>query len=210
MPDEAATKLRINLARWNCFQFRITTEMTLSDDIVRTLGIDPKRRFHVLHEAYNRDQIAHSMTMRLVRLGEQQNRYGVRLVYETESPKEPGTGLMVRQTKPSSSKVSEIFLRLCRVESLLLFRCDCSFSYRREEKGIYFPLPIKIEDELFDEVRGIKLVKLQQDKILLENYVDLVEPNLMIHRVKFLHEGKCTIDLPQKLLRQARKISKST
>jgi hypothetical protein len=131
-------------------------------------------------------------------------------MYETETPIKPILSLTIRPTKPTTPKASEAFLQICKLETSSLFRCDCSFSYRREEKEVHFALPIKVEDDLFDEIRGIRLVKLQQDKILLENFMDLVEPNLMIYRIKFLHEGRCSADLPQKLLRQARTISRKS
>ena len=71
-------------------------------------------------------------------------------------------------------------------------------------------MPIKFEGEIFDEVRGLKFVKLEQDKILWENSVDLVETDLMLHRVRFAQEGKCSLDLPRKLLLRARDISLRT
>jgi len=150
------------------------------------------------------------MTLRCVRHEGQQNRYGVRLIYETEEPEELVPKLLRLKIKPTSPTPSEGFLQLCSQETSLLFRCTCSFLYRRGDEGIQFVLPIKIDDELFDEVRAIRFVKLQQDKILLENSLDLIEDDLMVHRIMFVHEGKCSVGLPQKLLKQARAISQRT
>ena len=207
MKTDVARKLRINLARWRCFSFRVTTEGTLGEDVAKLLGIASKRRFTRLYEEYTRSGVVHSMTMRFVRRMGQQNRYGIRVVYDTEEPKEGLSRLMGGAT---SLKPSEGFLELCNLEDSFVFRCDCSFSYRRGDKEVYFPLPIKIEDELFDEVRGVRFVKLQQDKILMENSLDLVETDVMVHRVRFAHEGKFSVDLPQKLLKQAKTISQKT
>ncbi|MDH5695378.1 MAG: hypothetical protein OEZ00_02040 [Dehalococcoidia bacterium] len=207
MQTEPAGKLRLNLARWDCLSFRITTEVTLEEDVAESLGIVLKRRFARFYEQYTRGGVLHSMALRFVRYQEPRNRYGIRLLYETEQTQEFMPSLII---KPTTPKPSEVFLRVCNLETSLVFRCDCSFIYKREGEGVYFPLPIKLEDELFDEIRGVRLVKLQQDKILLENFIDLVEPDVMIHRIKFAHEGKCSVDLPQRLLRRAKTISRNT
>jgi acetone carboxylase gamma subunit len=114
--------------------------------------------------------------------------------------------------KPSVPKPSEAFYILCNnIDTPLFIRCDCTFSYGREDKDYHFSLPVKIkDDEMFDEARGIRFVKLQQDKILWENYIDLVEKDLMIHRVKYAQETKCSADLPLSLLKLAKNISKRT
>jgi len=207
METDVARKLRINLARWRCFSFRVTTEATLGEDVTKLLGIDPKRRFARLYEEYTRNGIAHAMTLRFARHEGQRNRYGIRVVYETEEPKEFMPRLVI---EPTSLKPSEGFLQLCNVETSFSFRCDCSFLYSRGDKKEFFPLPIKIDHELFDEVRSIRFVKLQNDKILWENSLDLIETDLMVHRIKFVHEGKCSTDLAQKLLKQAKAISQKT
>jgi hypothetical protein len=204
---ELAGKLRLNLVRWNCFSLRITTEAILEEDVVESLGIDPKRRFVRFYEYYTRSGVPHSMSLRFVRYQEPRSRYGIRLLYEAEQTREFMPSLII---KPTTSKPSEVFLLVCNLETSLVFHCDCSFSYKREDEGIHFLLPVKIEDELFDEIRGVRFVKLQQDRILLENSLDLVEPNLMVHRVRFTHEGRCSVDLPQKLFKQARTISRKT
>lgn len=207
MQTDIARKLRINLARWNCFSLRITTEATLEESSAESVGIDSRRRFKRLYEEYTRSGVVHTMTLRFARHEGYQHRYGIRLVYETEEAKESMPKLKVETT---TIKPSEAFLQLCNLDTSLLFRCGCSFFYRRGDEGIQFVLPIKIDDEMFDEVRGLRFVKLQQDKILLENSVDLIETDLMIQRIKFAHEGKCSVDLPQRLLRQARRISLRT
>lgn len=207
MQTDIASKLRINLARWNCFSLRITTEAMLEESTAKSISIDSRHRFKRLYEEYTRNGVNHTMTLRFARHEGYQDRYGIRLVYETEEPKALMPKLKVETTSP---KPSEGFLQLCNLDTSLLFRCDCAFTYRRGDEGVNFPLPVKIDDELFDEIRGVRFVKLEKDKILLENSLDLVETDLMIHRIKFAHEGKCSLDLPQRLLRQARTISRRT
>ncbi len=207
METDVARKLRINLASGKCFSFRVTTDAVLGEDVTKLLDMDPKRRFTMFYEEYTRSGITHSMMLRFARHLRQQNRYAIRLVYETQEPKE----VMPRSiSETTSPKPSEQFIKICSLEDLFLFRCDCSFSYKRGDKEVHFPLPIEIEDELFDEIRGVRFVKLRQDKILMENFLDLIETDLMVHRVRFAHEGKFSVDLPQKLLKQAKSISRKT
>ena len=207
METDAARKLRINLASVKCFSFRVTTDATLGEDVAKLLDMDPKRRFTRFYEEYTRSGVTHSMMLRFARHLRQQNQYAIRVVYDTQEPK----GLMPRLiSETTSPKPSEQFIKICSLEDFFLFRCDCSFSYRRGDKEVYFPLPIEIEDGLFDEIRGVRFVKLQHDKILMENFLDLIETDLMVHRVRFAHEGKFSVDLPQKLLKQAKSISRKT
>jgi hypothetical protein len=207
MHTDVAGKLRINLTRWNCFSLRITTETTLEESTAKSIGIESKRRFKSLYEEYTRSGVSHTMTLRFARREGEQNQYGIRLVYEIEEPKEL---MLKRKVETTSPKPSEAFTQLCNLEGSFLFHCDCAFTYKRGDEGINFPLPIQIDDELFDEIRGVRFVKLEQNKILLENSLDLIEADLMMHRIKFAHEGKCSVDLPQRLLRQARRISRRT
>jgi len=204
---DALAKVRINLARSNCFSLRITTEATLTKDALELIGLDPKRKFIRFYEQYLRSNVQHNMLLRFVRSEKQEDRYGIRLLYETE---ETEGAIHIPRASSKTRKPSEIFLNLCNMKESLLFRCYCSFLYRREDEKIYFSLPIKIDYELFDEVRGIRFVKLQDNKILWENSLDLVETDLMIHRIQFVHEGKCSTDLPRKLLKQAKVISRKT
>lgn len=208
MQTDAARKLRIDLARWKCFAFRITTDATIGENFTKLLNMDPKRRFTRFYENYTRRGIQHIMILRFARHLRQQDRYAIRVAYETAEATEVMPRLMSYRM---ALKPSDQFIKLCELEGLFLFRCDCSFSYRRGDKEVYFPLPIQLEkDGLFDEIRGVRFVKLQQDKMLMENSLDLVETDLMVHRVRFAQESKFTMDLPQKLLKQAKDISKST
>jgi hypothetical protein len=205
---DALAKVRINLARSNCVSLRITTEATLTKDTLELIGLDPKRKFIRFYEQYSRSNVQHYMQLRFVQREKQEDQYGIRLLYETEE-----TGGVIPIPRASSKKTlkpSEVFLSLCSMKDSFLFHCYCSFLYSREDKEEYFLLPIKVDYELFDEVRGIRFVKLQDDKILWENSLDLFETDLMIHRIKFVHEGKCSTDLPQKLLKQAKVISRKT
>jgi hypothetical protein len=207
LQTNAALRLRINLTRLNVFSLRISTEATLTEELSDLIGLDPKRKLVRFYEEYTRSGTLHSISLRFVQRVKQERQYGIRLVYETEETQQISPISRIVSQKP---KPSEVFLILCRIEDSLLFHCDCSFLYRREDKKANFLLPVKVEDELFDEIRGVRFVKLGQDKILWENSVDLVETDVMVHRVRFTHEGKCSADLPQKLVKQAKAISRRT
>lgn len=207
MRINVANKLRINLARWSSFSFRITTEANLGQDITELLDINLKHRYKTLYEKYTRSGITHSMLLRFARRERQPELFAIRLVYETQESKGIVPRLIIA---PTTLKPSEGFLHICKLESPLLFRCDCSFTYTQAAEKVPFYLPIQMEDEFFNEIRGVKLVKLEHGKILWENYLDLIESDKMTHRIKFARYVNCTSDLPQKLLRQAKEISLKT
>jgi hypothetical protein len=205
--DNTANKLRINLARWNCFSLRITTEAVIEESLAFDLGIGRKRRFKTLYEGYTRSRIQHILALRFAGRDKESNQYGIRLTYETLEPEQ-----FILRERPveTALKPSEAFSTLCKLEKALLVHCDCSFLYKRNDEHVTFLLPLKMDGEIYDEIRGIKFVKLQEDKILWENSVDLIDLDSMIHRVKFAQESKCSWDLPQELLRRARDISRKT
>lgn len=203
-----ASKLRIDLARWNCLSFRITTEATLPEDIISFLGYTPKSsRFKVFYERYTRNNIEHFMILRISRRFRQQSLFAIRLIFDALDPNKPRSIIGI---PTSTTKASDIFLHLCNLETDLLLRCDCLFSYAREDNKVPFFLPVDVDWELFDEMRGVRLVKLENERILWENSLDIVDNNTLTHRVKFAIDAKCSLDLPQKLLRRARDISRKT
>ncbi len=204
MLTNSVNKLRLDLAKLNCTSFRITTQANIEDSLAHDIGLEPKRRFTRLYEEYTRSRKRHAVSLRFAQQPGKKQRYAIRILYEMEEPQELGEWI---EEEPTSLKPTQAFLQLCNLKSNFLFRCDCSFYYRRDEKGIYFQLPIKIEGGIFDEVRGIRFVKLEKGNILLQNSVDLVENDLIIHRVRFAQEERCSLDLPQKLLMRARDIS---
>lgn len=203
-----ASKLRIDLARWNCLSFRITTEATLSDDIISFLGYTPKSsRFKAFYERYTRSNIEHFMVLRFSRRIREESLFAIRLIYDVLDTNNP-RGIIGIPT--STTKASDIFPHLCNLETDLLLRCDCLFSYAREDEKVPFFLPVEVDWEIFDEMRGVRLVKLEKERILWENSLNLVDNNTLTHRVKFAIDAKCSLDLPQKLLRRARDISRKT
>lgn len=202
-----AQKLRINLSQWKCFALRITTDVTLEDDFIKLLALQPKNRFSRFYEEYVRAGVQHTLILRFARYLKQQNRYAISIAYGKVEASEDVPRPLSHKMEP---KPSEQFLKLCSLRSVFLFRCDCSFSYSRSDEDVHFALPIKLEDELFDEIRGLRFAKIHKGKILMENSVDLVETDLMTHRVRFAQESSFTADLPQKLLKQAREISRKT
>ena len=204
MSPDSISKLKLNLNKFNCGEFRITTEVELEESLARDLGLDTKRKFKRLYEEYTRNHISHSISLRFARRENQTNRYAVRILYETVEPKELGDWF---SEEPTKLKPTEAFLELCKIDTTFFFRCDCLFYYRKGESDVYFQLPIKLDGDLFDEIRGVKLVKMEQNNILWQNSVDLIETNMMTHRVRFAQEGYCSLDLPLKLLMRARDIS---
>lgn len=207
LPENTTSKLKINVSRWDCTQLQLTTDIALDNDVIVSLGIDKKRHFQTFYELYSRNHISHMMTLRFMQRKDEQSRFGIRLAYEIEEPVKQGGGFV---RIASSPKASEVFQKLCRLDVTFSFHCSCTFLYKREDRKVSFILPFHVEDELFDEVRGLRFVKIEQEKILWENTLNLIDPNLMEHRIKFLHEGKCSEDLPQKLLNRAVTISLKT
>ncbi len=213
MDANSLGKLRIDLTKSKCRSLRITFVATLTKDVAVNLGYSPKSsRFKTFYEQYTRNDTKHNTVLRIVRRLEQEDTYAIRLYYEVIDPVSKGLGTRIGipfRTK-KDIKCSDAFSYLCNIKVDLLYRCDCIFSYAKEDDIVPFVLPVEAGNKIFDEIRGIRFVKLDNEKILWENSIDLPEIDRMTHRVKFAIDSKCNFDLPRTLLKRAREISRKT
>lgn len=206
METSTANKLRINIAKWHCLSLRISTEATIEYRLARSLGIEPGRRFQRFYEEYSRNGVRHSILLRFASEVSQPDHYAMRLVLVYEMPEPDDVAVVDRKAK-AKPKPTEVFLQLCNLETSFLFRCDCLFSHKRGQEGVQFPLPMKITGDAFTEIRGLRLVRTEQGKIVYEKSLDLVDSDTLTNRIKFVHEGRCSVELPLKLLQRAKQIS---
>src|SRR3990172_1608674 len=198
-------KLRIDLVRSKCRALRLTFATAISEDTASNLGFTSKTsRFKSFYETYSRneEQIVISLNV-TKRIGEQET-YAIRLSYQI-------LGSDTMRFPSKRSKVSDVFTYLCDEKRELLFRCECLFSYKREVETSLFTLPIDLQDyKMFDQLRGMRLVKLENEKILWENSIDLPDMDTMTHRVKFAVDSTCNLELPNLLHKRAKEISRKT
>lgn len=201
-------RLRVDLIRSRCNLLRITFAKELSESIASDLGFTTgSSGFKSFYETYTRNDEKVVITLNINKRPLQDRFYAIRLSYEILIRATPRVHIGIPSSRP---KVSDAFARICD-EKQVLFRCECLFSYKREEDTVPFALPIELKDyKMFDEIRGMRLVKLENEKILWENSLDLPDIDTMTHRVKFAIDSKCNIDLPNLLLKRAKEISSKT
>lgn len=201
---------RLDLSRMECRSIRVTFETALTEDIASNLDFSQgSSRFKSFFEEYTRDDMKHSIILRITKRTKQQDIYAIRLIYEVVDPALFEFGIRIG-TPLKGRKVSDVFSYICSIKNDLLFQCDCIFSYNRKDKVVPFVLPIKVDYQMFDELRGLRFVKLENEKVIWENAINIPNIDTMTHRVKFAIDSRCHLDLPKILLTRAREISRKT
>jgi hypothetical protein len=131
---------------------------------------------------------------------------GISVIYRVLGNDEP-TPFMVQRNR--SSQALNYYIKLCDLDLNLLFRCETNFINRRDE-GTFIPFPMKVPPQSanssFDEIRGMRIAKVKDNKILMENYMDLVDDNTLSQTIKFAYEAKFTLDLPLTIIQESRKL----
>lgn len=210
MDVKSLRKFRLDLSRADCRSMRVTFKTALTEAIASNLGFSQeKSRFKSFFEEYTRNDIKHSIILRITKQTRQQDIYAIRLTYEIVDPALLEFGIRIG-TPSKGRKVSDVFSYICNIKDALLFQCDCVFSYDRKDKFVPFVLPIKVDYQMFDELRGLRFVKLENEKIIWENSINIPNTDTMTHRVRFAIDSRCHLDLPKTLLTRAREISRKT
>ena len=98
---------------------------------------------------------------------------------------------------------------LMQIKTKLTFEVDADFKYSGKKFISRMKLPIKLSDEEhFDEVRGLRLVKLAEGKKLFSLIIDRPNNEEFYHTVYFSYVGNMTKTLPMLILEEAVNISK--
>lgn len=98
---------------------------------------------------------------------------------------------------------------LMQIKDNLTFEVDTNFHYSEKKFKSRVLLPIKLsDDDLFDEVRGLRLVKLAEGKKLFSLIIDCPNNEDYYHTVYFSYVGNISETLPKLVLEEAVNISK--
>jgi hypothetical protein len=105
--------------------------------------------------------------------------------------------------------LSEMLNCLMKIKTTLTFDVTANFKYSGGKTKSRILLPIKLTaDDNFDEVRGVRLVKLADGKNLYTLIIDRPSNKSIFHAAYFSYVGNISEALPQIILEEAVSISK--
>ncbi len=105
--------------------------------------------------------------------------------------------------------LSKMLSCLANIKKNLTFEVTAQFGYPVKKFKSRIALPIKLaDDEIFDEVRGMRLVKLADGKNLFTLIVDRPDNKNIYHVVVFSYVGNISDTLPKTIFDEAISISK--
>jgi hypothetical protein len=197
----------VDLAKEKCQSFTFTVDPGPKRSVIEKIGLKPPARIPVsFYQMYEKETKKHLMRVRLVPKMKADGDITVSVIYSViENTHVP---MFLRQVTGNTPALEQ-FAKLCLSDMNFLFRCEAIFVKKRDENE-FFPLPIKFPTQTatfsFDEVRGMRLVKVKDGKILIENYIDLVDDSTISQTVKFVYESKFMYDLPLTLLQESKKL----
>jgi hypothetical protein len=195
----------INLAQVKCNSLTFTSESGLNKTELETLGLKISGVLPVsYYYQYEHNNITHLMRLRLIPNRTEQ-KVAVSFIYTTAEAANIPKAIIDR-----NPKALEYFVTLCESDKILLFKCISVFMHKRDDKDSFFMLPLRLPEQpssgSYDEIRGIRIVKLKDNKIVVENSFDLIEESTITQTVKFAYEAKFALDLPQTILQESTKL----
>ncbi len=104
--------------------------------------------------------------------------------------------------------VDDMLKCLTALPNKMTFEVTANFRYAGGKFKSRMLLPIKLAQDDFDEVRGVRLVKLADGKNLYTLTIDRPSNKSIFHTVYFSYAGNVSEDLPQLILDEAVSISK--
>jgi hypothetical protein len=109
-------------------------------------------------------------------------------------------------------KVEQLIDVLSNIRQEATFNCSVTFQFgKREPASSVVVLPIRISRSAtipFDEVRGIRLVKLEDNKILYSVILDLTSEGALHQNIGFSHSANFSRTLVDDILHKATDISR--
>lgn len=109
-------------------------------------------------------------------------------------------------------KVGQLIDILSNLKREVAFDCSVTFQFgKREPASSVVVLPLRISRLAtipFDEVRGLRFVKLDGNKILYSVILDLTSEGVLRQNIVFSHSSNFSITLADNILRKATDISR--
>jgi len=197
--------MELNLIASNCTLVRIVSECELNQSISTKIkecaALPPegaKEGIQFSHE-YKADNVKHAVIGFLFE-GDKPNLYIIAIHYKKRR--------LLKKEKKETKPISILLDCLKELPSDLTFSCTLRFEYPSSKFSSILPLPMKLGGDLFDEIRGFRLVKHKKKQISYDAIIDRPSNRKIYHNISFDHAGKFNIELPKSIFDKGNEISK--
>lgn len=198
---------RVDLARVKAERLEIHADISLDERLRESLlqccfdEEDRQAGIAAFGTAYSKNKVRHAVSARVTGLLEPDEPQHLRIDYEVETMAKPAKGLQ---------SLSKLFAILGPMSDKLTFLCFASFTYPWTTHSSLLTLPMKIEESEglpFDEIRGLRLTRVRDDKMVYTAIVDRPTNEEIAHLISFTYSGRLTPQVPGEILTRATEIS---
>lgn len=203
--------MELNLSEYNAVSLEIVTKLEIPEKTFNSLKKcylkQKNKHFNkpiAFGSNYNIKKVDYSVLGIINKIKGKNKNYKLSIIYFKYSGKKSKADDFELQP------LSEMLGCLCDIKNSLTFDVEAIFKYNPKKFNNIFSFPFKLEDSgPFDEVRGLRMVKLAESKKLYTVIMDRPDSNKdFYHTVLFSYTGNITEKLPEKILNEAHNISK--
>jgi|GEM_PF-3699098 len=198
---------RVDLAGVKAERLEIHADISLDEQLRESLlqccfdEEDREAGIAAFGTAYSKNKVRHTVIAHVTGLHEPNGPQHLRIDYEAATVAKPTKGLQ---------SLSKLFAILRPMSDELTFLCFASFTYHWTTYTSLPTLPMKIEESEglpFDEIRGFRLTRVRDDKIVYSAIVDRPTNEEIAHLISFTYSGRFTPQVPGEILTRATEIS---
>jgi len=198
--------MKPNLVAVNALQLKFYAELPLASNLVSEIHKVSKPDQDgdsVFLDSYSTERHGHRVIAWVISPTENEVNYRISFVYGVE-----------RAGRPSkrAPKLGDLIDILSNLKQIVEFECEGIFQFRRrEDTTSVVSLPLKISQSPiipFDEIRGLRFVKLEGSKIQYSVILDLTPDGTLYQNVGFSHSDEFSKNLADSILNKAVDISK--
>jgi len=199
--------LRVDLARVKAERLEIHADLSLDEQLREVLlrycfdEEDRQAGMASFGTAYYKSKIRHTVYAIVTGLLEPDEPQDLLLEYQAASTRKPVKGLQ---------RVSRLFAALRPISNDLTFLCFATFSYSWTTYTSVPTLPMKMRESEalpFDEIRGLRLVRLRDGKVVYSAILDRPTDEDVSQMISFTYQGRFTPQVPGEILTRATEIS---
>jgi len=198
--------MKPNLIAVKASRLRFYTELPLDDNLVnkvRKVSKPDKDGDSVFLDSYSIERHGHRVTTWVIPPPENEVNYRIYFAYSV--------GKAGRLSK-RAPKLGDLINILSNLKQVVEFQCEGTFQFRRREgTASVVSLPLRISQSPvmpFDEIRGLRLVKLEGRKVQYSVILDLTPDGTLYQNVGFSHSDEFSKTLATSILNKAVDISR--
>ena len=206
--------MELNLKTFNATEIIFEVTLPLSGTIVSKLQscfigkntkTNQKDSPFIFGRDYTIDKQNHYERAVVFKASKSGNKYAIIISYSLESPL---YGLLF--DKERYKPMEKLFDCLTEIDKEIIFDVKAFFSYSDSKyTTTIVNLPIKLENnDYFDEIRGVRFTKSQDDKIAYSVTVDRPGNKNIFTNLFFQYVGKMDKELPKNIIKYSNEISR--